>query len=77
MFFLLFECCFDSPSFGKSISSLQKCDVAPESITIRFSIFLVSLLSHLFDLDFCSLYMLLTSSVSSSSSFSSDCSGVQ
>ena len=39
------------------MSSLQKCDVAPESITIRFSILLGSLLSHLFDLGFCSLYI--------------------
>ncbi len=37
---------FDFPS---SMSSLQKCDVAPESVRIPFSHFLAILLSHLFD----------------------------
>ena len=41
---------FDFPSFGKSISLLQKCDVAPESMIICFSILLASLLFHLFGL---------------------------
>ena len=41
---------FDFPSFGKFISSLQKCDVVPESMIVRFSILLASLLFHLFAL---------------------------
>jgi hypothetical protein len=63
---------FDSPSFGKSISLLQKCDVAPESMINRFSILLGSLLSHLFGLGISFigiLYVMFASSSSFSSSY--------
>ncbi len=71
---------FDFPSLGKSMSSLQNCDVVPESMTIHFSCFLAILLSHLFDFGVLLvdvLWILLASLISSSVSLSLDWSDVQ
>jgi hypothetical protein len=66
---------FDFPSSGKSMSLLQKCDLAPESMTICFSGFLAILLSHLFDFGVSLvgvLWILLASLISLSVSSSLD-----
>jgi hypothetical protein len=70
---------FDGPVSGRFMSSVTKCDVAPELTIILISFRLVARRVHLlpFGVVLIVYIMLICFSASSSSSSSSCCSGVQ